>query len=37
MDTTTICQFDVLNAETLSAVEGGYSGKDCLKDMGGLW
>ena len=35
MNTITICKFDVLDAELLSTVEGGYSGKDCLKDMGG--
>lgn len=35
MNTITICKFDVLDAELLSTVEGGYSGKDCSKDMGG--
>ena len=35
MNTITICKFDVLDAELLSTVEGGYSGKDCLKDKGG--
>ncbi|HEL0002697.1 Blp family class II bacteriocin [Streptococcus equi subsp. zooepidemicus] len=35
MDTETINQFDVMNIEALATVEGGYSGKDCLKDMGG--
>ncbi|HEK9986229.1 TPA: Blp family class II bacteriocin [Streptococcus equi subsp. zooepidemicus] len=35
MNTETINQFDVMNIEALATVEGGYSGKDCLKDMGG--
>ncbi|NGL84282.1 Blp family class II bacteriocin [Streptococcus equi] len=35
MNTETINQFDVMNIKALATVEGGYSGKDCLKDMGG--
>lgn len=35
MDTKTISQFELLDTELLAAVEGGYSGNDCLKDMGG--
>ncbi|MGT2965317.1 Blp family class II bacteriocin [Streptococcus acidominimus] len=34
MNTQTISQFDILDTELLETVEGGYSGKDCLKDMG---
>ncbi|WP_414604025.1 bacteriocin class II family protein [Streptococcus equi] len=36
MNTETINQFDVMNIEALATVEGGYSGKDCLKDMGDI-
>ncbi|WP_414604023.1 bacteriocin class II family protein [Streptococcus equi] len=35
MNTENDNQFDVMNIEALATVEGGYSGKDCLKDMGG--
>lgn len=36
MNTQTISQFEPLDTDLLAAVEGGgYSGKHCLKDMGG--
>ena len=35
MNTQTISQFELLDTDLLATVEGGYSSKDCLKDMGG--
>ncbi len=34
MNTKTMEQFEILDTEVLEVTVGGYTGKDCLKDMG---